>query len=131
MLLVIVLVSLILLTPAALGEDEDPTDGVRPCADAATEAEMLRCRQQAFADSEGEVDGFYQQLMKSYEKDEPGLHALLQQAQAAWRDYRDAQCRVDTYYSLSGSAYETYWLECLEKANGARAKQLEWFLDSP
>jgi len=131
MILVILLVSFMLLTPEAHGEDEAPTDGLDPCANAATEAEMLRCRQQAFADSESAVDGFYQQLISNNAKDEPDLLALLQQAQAAWRDYRDAQCRVDTYYSASGSAYETYWLDCLEKANGARAHQLERLLESP
>ena len=130
MVLVILLASSMLLN-SAHGQGDASKDGPDPCANSATEADMLRCRHQEFADSESEVDGLYQQLMNSYAKDEPGLHPLLQQAQAAWRDYRDAQCRVDTYYSASGSAYEIYWLECLEKANGARALQLEWLIESP
>jgi uncharacterized protein YecT (DUF1311 family) len=131
MVLVIALVMSILFTPAARGDDEPRRDGLDPCVDAATEAELLTCRRQRFADSENEVDGLYQELRKSYSKDEPKLLALLEEAQAAWHTYRDAQCRVDTYYSVSGSAYEVYWLDCLEKSNRARAQQLEWLLDSP
>lgn len=102
-----------------------------PCANAADEAALLGCRQQENRTSEAALRELADRLTKSYTQDEPARAKVLSTAQGKWRDYRDAECKLRTYDSSSGSAHEVYWLSCLTTLNQERLAALRKLADNP
>ena len=96
-----------------------------PCLGAASENALLACRKKQFDDSTRELTGIYEKLHRQYGKSEPPLATALEQAQTAWLNYRDLECKVRTFESSSGSAYEVYKLDCLAKLNAQRITDLK------
>lgn len=108
-----------------------PAEATEPCADAATESELLDCRRKEKVVAEETMQLVLDELLESYRKDEPALRGLLVTAQAEWLEYRDAECRVRTYYSASGTAHELYWLSCITALDRARTADLERLKANP
>jgi uncharacterized protein YecT (DUF1311 family) len=69
-------------------------------------------------------------LNKTYRPDVV-LAGVFSTAQAKWREFRDAECKLKTYDSQGGTAYDSYWLECLAKLDRDRIKTLEDMKDHP
>jgi len=102
-----------------------------PCLEAASESSLLACRKKQFDDSTHELTGIYEKLHRQYGKNEPPLATALEQAQTAWLNYRDLECKVRTFESSSGSGYEVYKLDCLSKLNALRIIDLKKLVSAP
>jgi uncharacterized protein YecT (DUF1311 family) len=57
--------------------------------------------------------------------------ATLEQAQAAWTAFRDAECRLLTFDSRDGTAFDTYWAACITDQNRLRLEMLARYADEP
>ena len=101
------------------------------CAGSKTENTLLTCRQKQFANSEAALKSVLASLKSNYEAEEPELAKLLADAQAKWQLYRDAECLVVTFESSSGTAYEVYKLDCLNKLNLKRLADMKALQSAP
>ena len=101
------------------------------CYGAKTENSLLTCRQQEYAKSEVTLKNLLNSLSANYEREEPKQLQLLNESQSKWQAYRDAECLLTTFESSSGSAYEVYKLDCLNKLNLKRIKDLKLLQPSP
>lgn len=102
-----------------------------PCAGSADEKALLSCRQSQNTKSEQALRQLVDKLARSYEQDEPPLAKVFATAQAKWAEYRDAECKVRTYESASGPAYEVYRLDCVTSLNGERIEVLRKQASNP
>ncbi|MBV9931874.1 MAG: DUF1311 domain-containing protein [Alphaproteobacteria bacterium] len=76
------------------------------------------------------MEGLMQRLL-ARAADDAGLRTALGEAQATWLRNRDAECRVDTWESASGTAAGTEWLYCLQRRNAARIAELRRRVETP
>jgi uncharacterized protein YecT (DUF1311 family) len=101
------------------------------CAKSASESSLLACRRKEFDDSENKVNEKYNKLINNYKKDEPNIVSLLEMGKTTWLAYRDADCKLQNYFSQGGTAYNVYLLDCLTKMNKLRDAEYKKMLDNP
>jgi uncharacterized protein YecT (DUF1311 family) len=101
-----------------------------PCLSARDETELLACRTKVTAVQTREINAANAILLKRA-SDEPRLVAALRVSHQAWLRYRDAECRVETWESSTGSAAPAHLLYCQEKRNRARLAELRERVQSP
>jgi uncharacterized protein YecT (DUF1311 family) len=101
------------------------------CDHAKTEEELLSFRKREFAESEVILSELLNRLHQEYERNEPPLAVFLADAQRKWMEYRESECKVQTYYSATGAAHEVYRLSCLTKMNRERAAELRSLMANP
>lgn len=105
-----------------------PTDN--PCTRPESEEALLACEQREFARAE-EAIGRREVALRERFGDEPALLEAFENAQTQWREFRDAECGLDTYDSRGGTAFESYRLACLRKLDWQRASRLQFLLNNP
>ena len=101
-----------------------------PCTRPESEEALLACEHREF-DRAQEAIGRREAALRERFGKEPALLEALANAQAKWREFRDAECGLDTYDSRDGTAFESYWLACLRKLDWQRASRLQFLLDNP
>jgi uncharacterized protein YecT (DUF1311 family) len=107
-----------------------PKKSADPCDYPATEQALLSCRRRECDRAEADIAKLVAALTKSYATD-GALAAAFSTVQTKWREFRDAECKLQTYYSQGETAYESYWLECLAKLDHDRLESLEDLKDHP
>jgi uncharacterized protein YecT (DUF1311 family) len=115
-------------SPAAAQESGDSPQA-DPCAGRSTDEAMWTCRHEQLDKSEAELTAIVRQLNASYDGDE--RTAVLKAAQAAWLPFRDAECKLLTIDSASGTMFDLYWMSCLTEKNVQRTAQMRWLLEHP
>lgn len=101
------------------------------CSDSATEVDLLKCRKLDKSESEKVMKKLYTELYGGYLENEPNLAPLFKQSMESWEVYKVAGCKVQTYYSIGGSAFEVYWLDCLTSMNRGKIVELQNFISAP
>lgn len=101
-----------------------------PCDYPESEEALLSCRRREQQRVEAEMTRLSQALKQRYGK-EPELSLAFTNAQAKWREFRDAECRLRTFDSRDGTAFQSYWLECLTELDQARVEVLHDMKDNP
>jgi uncharacterized protein YecT (DUF1311 family) len=101
-----------------------------PCALPETEEALVQCRRSENARAEDSMRGLVEALNTTYQK-ESDLMAAFSMAQAKWLEFRDAECRLRTYDSRDGTAFESYWLECLTALDQERLTSLRYMAEHP
>ncbi|VTU29680.1 hypothetical protein H4CHR_02454 [Variovorax sp. PBS-H4] len=104
-----------------------------PCRTRNT-AEINQCAQQALERKDRELNAAYQTLLKSLEPadkadaiDYAGARRLLQQAQRAWVQFRDNDCRAKYMLKAGGTVRDIVALGCQIEHTEQRTKQLrDW-----
>ena len=110
---------LLLVLPAGASAAADS------CAGSATDAILWECRTRELDAANARLDKAYADLLRVYRADEPVLAETLTAAQTIWTAFRESECRLKTYYSRGGTAYDIYWKECLTEMTDARTALLE------
>lgn len=119
------------LTPACAGTTKAAAKKVAdPCAYPASEGALLSCRRREYDKAEADIAKLVAVLAKNYAT-EVALAGVFSASQFKWREFRDAECKLKTYDSQGGTAYESFWLECLTKLDQDRIKTLEDLRDHP
>jgi uncharacterized protein YecT (DUF1311 family) len=109
--------------PATVAADD-------PCALPETEEALVQCRRGENTRAENSMRGLVEALSTTYQN-EPDLMAAFTAAQAQWLEFRDAECKLRTYDSRDGTAFESYWLECLTALNLERITTLRYMEEHP
>lgn len=97
------------------------------CANAATQTDMNLCADQAYRQSDADLNAAYQSVTSRLAKDTTKL-TQLQAAQRAWLFFRDAECAFSSAGTTGGSAYPMVLSQCLDKLTQARTKELRAYL---
>ncbi|WP_076997394.1 lysozyme inhibitor LprI family protein [Variovorax sp. KK3] len=121
------LLLLFLLPDTVFAQSEEP------CRTRTT-VEINQCAQQTLARRDRELNDAYQSLLKSLSPhgkedavDYAGTRRLLQQAQRAWMQFRDSDCRAKYLRSAGGSVRDIAALGCQIAHTELRTRQLrEW-----
>lgn len=100
------------------------------CTYPATEDALLSCRRREHDRAETVIARLVAHLKRNYVAD-TALTEVFSTAQTKWAEFRDAECKLKTYDSKDGTAYESYWLECLAKLDDDRIKVLDDLRDHP
>ena len=101
-----------------------------PCDYPKSEEALSTCERTEYQRAETSIAGLVSALQDLY-ADDPELLSTFDTAQAKWREYRDAECAHRTYDSRGGTAFESYWLECLRMLDRERVQRLEYLKESP
>lgn len=101
-----------------------------PCEHPESEDALLSCRQREQERVEAEIAELSQALTQLYGR-EPELSLAFTNAQAKWLEFRDAECRLRTYDSRDGTAFQSYWLECITELDQTRVEVLQDMKDNP
>jgi uncharacterized protein YecT (DUF1311 family) len=101
------------------------------CSNANTQKEMDQCRTKSLEKSRRKMVELVNQIKMEYKESEPKLLEPFIDAQNAWNAYAEKGCRFSTYYSWSGSGYQSILNECLEKKILERISYLEWVKNNP
>lgn len=130
---------LMLGTVAALAAGEPDVD----CADPQTQPEMTYCAGIEYEDADGELNAIWPEVIaeaKAWDADLgdylkgsgiPSTVDALRAAQRAWITYRDAQCELESYEVLGGTAQPMVGSLCLARITRERTEMLKsQFLDT-
>jgi uncharacterized protein YecT (DUF1311 family) len=101
-----------------------------PCDYPESEEALLTCQRTEYERAESSIASLVGALRELY-AGEPELLSTFETAQAKWREFRDAECAHRTYDSRGGTAFESYWLQCLRTFDRERAARLEYLKESP
>ena len=99
--------------------------GTDPCLDSKTDQDLRTCRRNALNASQAQLDRTVEALHSTLQKDQPVKTRLLEEAQESWTRFRDAECRLVTVDSASGTAADLYIASCLTELNGQRSRDLD------
>ena len=116
-------------TPPSTSEEQPPSKS-DPCDYPESEEALSTCQRREYERAETSIAGLVSALQDLY-ADDPELLSTFDAAQAKWREYRDAECAHRTYDSRGGTAFESYWLECLRMLDRERVQRLEYLKESP
>ena len=95
-----------------------------------SEAELEECLTAAYRQSEDRMSELLNALRPRAEYQPQWVQELLE-TQSLWEAYRKAECGVWTYDSRDGTAFGSYWLECLITMNRQRITTLEYLEQNP
>jgi len=101
------------------------------CADSKTQTEMDACGEKVIKSSERKMNKLFNQLQLNYKSSEPGLIKDFNESQKQWALYANANCKVETWYSREGSAFQSIWNACMEAKINERISYLAWLSDNP
>ena len=101
------------------------------CIDEKTQHEMDQCGEHSLVKVTSQMNVLLESLKKSHKSAEPGLYDSLESSQLAWKNYIDASCKVETYYSRGGSGFNAIWNYCLETKTNERISYLSWMMENP
>jgi uncharacterized protein YecT (DUF1311 family) len=108
----------------------EPPPSSDPCARPESEEALLACEHREHDRAEESIRRLESALHELYAK-EPELLAAFDAAQAKWREFRDAECALRTYDSRGGTAFESYWLDCLRTLDWERAARFQYMHENP
>jgi uncharacterized protein YecT (DUF1311 family) len=97
------------------------------CDQASTQTDMNLCADQAYRQSDAELNAAYKEVTARL-KDSKDAATRLQAAQKAWLFFRDAECAFSSTGVTGGSAYPMVLSQCLDKLTKARTKELRAYL---
>ena len=86
---------------------------IEACKRSKTDALMFICIENQTRKVDRVLSDLVEKTKKNFHENEPGLSALFSKNQDNWNSYITSQCKVENYYSYSGSAYEIYHNSCL------------------
>lgn len=97
------------------------------CEDAADQATMSACAQQAYAASDAEMKRLYREIELRL-GDDADAKQLLAEAEQAWNAYRDAECTFSSSAVAGGSAFPMVRALCLDELTQKRVEDLQQYL---
>ncbi|AVJ29707.1 lysozyme inhibitor LprI family protein [Achromobacter spanius] len=100
---------------------------VLKCDQASTQTDMNLCADQAYRQSDAELNAAYKEATARL-KDNKDALTQLQAAQKAWLFFRDAECAFSSTGVTGGSAYPMVLSMCLDKLTKVRTKELRAYL---
>ena len=111
-----------------------PADKPRDCRDPISQSDMTQCAAQSFVRADKALNAQWKRTLAAMKAADAGYDrqpgdtsssaGLLLQSQRAWLQYRDAQCRLQSYAMRGGSAAPMIDYGCKARLTTARTRQL-------
>ncbi|CAH0199052.1 hypothetical protein SRABI13_01681 [Erwinia aphidicola] len=98
------------------------------CNNAQTQLDMNQCASAEYKKSDNELNNTYQQVLKATSGEQTNL---LKKSQNKWIEYRDTDCKFQTYSSRGGSINSMNVSHCLTGKTEQRTKELKEMLNCP
>lgn len=98
------------------------------CNNAQTQLDMNQCASTEYKKADKELNDTYQQVLKATSGEQTNL---LKKAQGKWNEYRDADCKFQTYSHRDGSINSMNVSHCLTSKTEQRTKELKEMLNCP
>lgn len=102
-----------------------------PCAGSADDAAMRSCRAEELTRSSDSLNAALNQLRESLAGSDEAKLKFLNEAQDAWTVFHEAECRLLTADSASGTAFDMYWSACLTSFTKKRLAEIEILISEP
>ncbi|WP_327439101.1 lysozyme inhibitor LprI family protein [Pseudomonas donghuensis] len=120
--------ALVLLTFGAHAEDDEST----PCDNVESDQQTYECAQYSRTTAERELDAAFTDLLDRIKEQYAGQSAKisdvskrLNDAQALWKQLRDADCKVETFDENPGKAFDAALNTCLAQRSDDRSEYLQ------
>ncbi|EFL91281.1 hypothetical protein REG_1819 [Candidatus Regiella insecticola LSR1] len=98
------------------------------CDNAQTQSEMNNCATAAYKKADDELNKLYENIKERTR----GKHKkMLKKTQQKWIEYRDSDCRFQTYLSRKNSIYPMVYAYCRENKTRERVNEFKKMLDCP
>jgi uncharacterized protein YecT (DUF1311 family) len=114
----------------ATAQESKNSSQADPCAGSPTDETMWNCRHEQLDRSAADLEAIIGELIAGY-GDDPERGAALKAAHESWIRFRDAECRLLTIDSASGTMFDLYWASCLTEQNVHRIAQMRWLAEHP
>ncbi len=98
------------------------------CDNAADQATMNACAEDAWKKADAELNSVYKKL-QGRNKDDARASKLLTAAERAWVTFRDAECEYGAADNQGGSIFPLVYFGCLDKLTKARTNQLKGYIE--
>ncbi|MEI9994521.1 MAG: lysozyme inhibitor LprI family protein [Rhizomicrobium sp.] len=95
------------------------------CAHAITQFDMNICADKDYYKSDGKLNAVYKTLRAALDD---GGRLKLRDAQRAWIQFRDQECRLESAQNEGGTIYPMVYAGCVTALTDARTRQLEQLL---
>ena len=117
------------LAVGAHASEEEST----PCDNVETDQQNYECAKFSRTSSERELDAAFSDLQDRIKEQYAGQNAKISEltkrlndAEAIWKQLRDADCKVETYAEKPGSkAFEAAWNTCVAQRSDDRSEYLQ------
>lgn len=103
-----------------------------PCDNVETDQQNFECARYSRTASERELDAAFADLQDRIKEQYAGktakiaeLSKRLNEAEAVWKQLRDADCKVETYDIPAGKAFEAAQNTCMAQRNDDRSEYLQ------
>ncbi|KDO00255.2 MULTISPECIES: lysozyme inhibitor LprI family protein [Pseudomonas] len=120
--------ALVLLAFGAHAEDDEST----PCDNVETDQQSYECAQYSRTTAERELDAAFTDLLDRIKEQYAGQSAKisdvskrLNDAQALWKQLRDADCKVETFEQKPGKDFDAALNTCLAQRSDDRSEYLQ------
>ena len=94
------------------------------CGSSPNESTLMACHKAQVGREDRQIATLVKKLGQMADG-EPAMKRLITASQAAWLKYRDAECKMRTFESSTGSAAQVYLHACFEDINAQRIRDLE------
>lgn len=92
------------------------------CNNAQTQLDMNQCANEEFKKTDMELNKIYQDVLKRTS----GEHSkLLKSAQKKWIEYRDSDCKFQTFQTKGGSIHSMVYSHCLAEKTESRITEFK------
>lgn len=98
------------------------------CINPKTQADITQCTSETYKTADQELNSTYQEVLKRTSKEQ--LQILLK-AQEFWIQYRDSDCKFQSFKVSAGSAGSTVYLKCITDKTKARTAEFKTMLQCP
>ena len=98
------------------------------CNNAQTQLDMNQCASAEYTKADKALNSTYQQVLKATSGEQTDL---LKKSQNKWIEYRDADCKFQTYSSKGGSINSMNVSHCLTGKTEQRNNELKEMLNCP
>ncbi|CAK9892439.1 MULTISPECIES: lysozyme inhibitor LprI family protein [Pseudomonas] len=120
--------ALVLLAFGAHAEDDEST----PCDNVESDQQTYECAQYSRTTAERELNAAFDDLLQRIGEQYDGqpakvaeLSKRLRDAEAIWKQLRDADCKVETFDEKPGKAFDAALNTCLAQRSDDRSEYLQ------
>ncbi|QBF28922.1 DUF1311 domain-containing protein [Pseudomonas tructae] len=120
--------ALVLLAFGAHAQDDEST----PCDNVETDQQTFECAKYSRTTAERELSAAFDDLLQRIGEQYDGqpakvaeLSKRLRDAEAIWKQLRDADCKVETFDAKPGKAFDTAQNTCLAQRSDDRSEYLQ------
>ncbi|ATA24195.1 hypothetical protein BIY26_00990 [Brenneria goodwinii] len=96
------------------------------CDNAQTQLDMNQCANEEYKKADSELNTLYQDVLKRTSDEQTNL---LKSAQNKWIEYRDSDCKFQTFQSKEGSIYPMVYAHCLANKTADRINEFKSMLN--